>query len=727
MKNTLVFLLLGLAIGALYANTLSAPFTFDDSQILKNDAIQVRDLSWNSLAQISAESPNRRRLLPNISFGLNYYLNGFNVLGFHLVNILLHIAVSFSFFLLARQTLALGHGSQPTAKGGEIALAAALLWAFHPLQTNAVTYIVQRMTSMATLFFLLALLAYVRARITPGNINKVLFAAAALLLGFMALASKENSGMLPLVILGYELFFLVPRQGGRLPWRRIAPVAGILLVLFFLVSWAFLGSSPLSAILGGYQYRDFTLFERLLTESRVVVHYLSLLILPLPARLNLAYDFPLSSSFLAPTSTLAALLFVLALAPLALLLFQRCRLAAFALFWFGANLLIESSIIPLELIFEHRMYLPAMFPLLAGTAWLYRLQTARSRVARVVVVALLGMLAVLTWQRNGVWQNEIRLWADIVAKAPEQPRSYGNLAKAYGKAGNHKKALALLEQALALAPDDSRTMVSMGVALENLGRDNEALEFFNRALAAPPNSRDMIHLNLARLHLKRKSYRQALFHASEAARFAPSDYDTLTLLATAHFKTGNLRQAEQVLQQIIGLFPEKGDPYVQLATIYEHRDRLAEAAALLEKALAAPEVNRAQAYNTLGIVYWRQQQYQRSVAAALEAIALNPQLLDAYLTLGITYEEMGRQDLAFQQFRLGWERGLDMVAVYNDWARNLLGAKQPGRALPYLLEAIKLEKGRAESHENLGAAYETLGMLPEAAEQRAISRRLRQR
>jgi tetratricopeptide (TPR) repeat protein len=666
-------------------------------------------------------------LLPNISFGLNYYLHGYHVLGFHLANILLHIAVSFSFFLLARQTLALGDGSRPAAKDGEIALAAALLWAFHPLQTNAVNYIVQRMTSMATLFFLLALLAYVRARITPGGMKKVLFAAAACLMGVMALASKENSGMLPLVILGYELFFLVPRQGGRLPWRRIAPAAAILLGLFFLVSWAFLGSSPLTSLLGGFQYRDFTLIERLLTESRIVVHYLSLLVLPLPARLNLAYDFPLSSGFLAPTQTLAALLFVLALAPLALLLFRRCRLAAFAIFWFGANLLIESSIIPLELIFEHRMYLPAMFPVLAGTAWLYRLQPERPRVARVAVVAFLGLLAVFTWQRNGVWQSEIRLWTDIVAKAPGQPRSYGNLAKAYGKEGNHEKALVLLEQALALAPDDSRTLVSMGAALENLGRDSEALDFFNRALAAVPGSRDMIHRNLARLHLKRKSNRQALFHASEAARLAPSDYDTLALLATVHFKTGNLRQAEQILQQTIGMFPQKGDPYVQLAAIYEHRDRLAEAAALLEKALAAPEVNRAQAYNTLGIVYWRQQQYQRSVAAAQEAIALNPQLLDAYLTLGITYEEMGRQDLAFQQFRRGWERGLDMVAVYNDWARNLLGAKQPGRALPYLLEAITLEKGRAESHENLGAAYEALGMLPEAAEQQAISRRLRQR
>ena len=160
-------------------------------------------------------------------------------------------------------------------RSGEIAFAAALLWAVHPLQTTAVTYIVQRMTSMATLFFLLSLLCYVKARITKNDSRKIILFAAATLLGAMALFSKENSGMLPVMILGYELFFL-PRPGQEKKNRKtLLILTGGALVAFFLICWLFLGNDPLARVLHGYEGRGFTLGQRLLTETRIVLHYLS--------------------------------------------------------------------------------------------------------------------------------------------------------------------------------------------------------------------------------------------------------------------------------------------------------------------------------------------------------------------------------------------------------------------------------------------------------------------
>ena len=660
-NSTWVFLLLLFAVFILYSNTLQAPFTFDDFQILDNYFIQVSDLSWENLQQVTTLSPNKRRWLPNISFALNYYLGGYNVLGFHLVNIFLHLAVAFSFYLLARKTLGFLPATRLTEHRAEIALAATLLWAFHPLQTNGVTYIVQRMTSMATLFFLLSLLSYIRGRTGRRTGERIFFFFFSFLLGILALLSKENSGMLPVIILGYEFFFLAPLDGGPKNWLKILPAAGGLLIVFGIICWAFLGSDPFTSILGGYGARDFTLYERLLTESRIGVHYLSLLLLPLPARLNLAYDFQLSTGLLAPFQTIAAIFFLAGLASLIFLLYRRHRLPAFALFWFFGTLLVESSVIPLELIFEHRMYLPAIFLILAGVAWIYELLPARIMLVRCALIPLLLLLALFTWQRNNVWQSEISIWTDIVQKSPGLPRAYGNLAKAYGVAGDHGKAQELLQKAITLAPEDGSGLLSMGAALENQKRYAEALDFYNRALQLQGAHRAKLHRNLAGLYLKLNKWNEALTHARAAKELNPYSYDAFILLAAAYFKSGNLEQAERTLQKALALFPGKGDIYVQLAVIHEHQNRLEEAVNNLQKALAAREVDLAQAYNTLGIVYWRQRDYSRSVSAAQKAIATNPRLIDAYLTLGITYEDMGYRDLALEQFKKGWEQGLDVV------------------------------------------------------------------
>jgi hypothetical protein len=249
--------------------------------------------------------------LPNISFALNYYFGGSDVFGYHLVNILIHIAVAFTFFLLARTTLNLPVLAGRFQQSSEIACAAALLWAVHPLQTNAVTYIVQRMTSMATLFFLLTLLFYVWARVHDKiDTKKIFFFGVSALFGIMALLSKETSGMLPVIIIGYEFFFLRRTAETASNRQKVLLFCGGLLV-FLVICWLFLGNDPLARILSSYSHREFTLGQRLLTETRIIFHYLTLLILPLPSRLNLAYDYQLSTGLLAPPQTLLAIFGIL--------------------------------------------------------------------------------------------------------------------------------------------------------------------------------------------------------------------------------------------------------------------------------------------------------------------------------------------------------------------------------------------------------------------------------
>ena len=524
-SNMLVLFFLLATILLLYSNTLESPFIFDDApNIERNSLVNIQDLAPEKLWQVATSSPIKWRILPNLSFALNYYFGGSDSTGYHLVNIIIHIAVTFVLYLLAKTTLGLPGLANRFQRTGEIAFAAALLWAVHPLQTNAVTYIVQRMTSMAALFFLLALLCYVKARISKDNSRRIILFIGATLLGVMALFSKENSGMLPVMILGYE-FFLLPghdRKGQNR--KKLLLLTGGALVVFLLICWLFLGSDPLSGVLGGYGAREFTLGQRLLTETRIVIHYLSLLVLPLPGRLNLAYDYQLSTGLFTPPETLLAIIGLVGLTSLIFSLYKKDRLTAFAIFWLLGNLAVESTFIPLELIFEHRMYLPSMFLILAGVAWLYRLTINKKKTARLIIIGVLLLLSLFTWQRNSVWKNEITFWTDVTQKSPGSLRAHSNLGLAYINVKDFDTAKYYLAKAIAIGHNDKSSNFGfaarksylavahniLGVAYRETGNFPAAIKHAEQALKLHPenpNSPVILGITYSKLSQDLKAYK----------------------------------------------------------------------------------------------------------------------------------------------------------------------------------------------------------------------------
>ena len=733
MKKTNLFLInlpvlfaVFVIVFLVYANTLQSPFTFDDQQIADNYFITHFDLSWEGLKKVASLSPNKRRVLPNISFALNYYLDGSNVWGYHLVNIIIHITVAFVFYLLASTTLALPVNAKRLQRTGEVAFMAALIWAVHPLQTNAVTYIVQRMTSMATLFFLLSLLCYVKGRIhNQFDLKKTALFSAATLFGIMALLSKENSGMLPVVILGYEFFFLRQPQTTLLNRKKVLFFCGGGLIVFLVICWIFLGSDPLASLLGGYSRRDFTVGQRLLTETRVIFHYLTLLVLPLPSRLNLAYDYQLSTGFFSPPQTLLAIIGLITLVGLVFSFYKRDRLMGFAIFWFLVNLIIESSVISLELIFEHRMYMPSMFLVLALVAWGYKMIPLRINSVRVVIIALLATFSFFTWQRNAVWQNEINLWTDVINKSPGLVRAYVNLGNAYGKIGMNKEAESYLLKAIGIDPNDEYPYLNLATSLEKQHKYAEAIKIYKKAQTLKNLDPPKLHSNLSVAYLKTGDFDSAIEHASKSMKLYPYRYNPYATLGIAYFKIQAYQQAEQIFQQAIKIFPEKGALYIGLGSVYENQNKLSQAVTFFNKALTKKDTNKAKAYNNLGIVYWRMGDFPQSVTAAQKAIVLDPELLDAYLTLGITYEAMGLQSLAFEQFSRAWQKGLDMIQIYNEWAVNFMKRNDLNRAILYLQEAVRLAPRRPESHSNLSKAYQLKGMTQEAKTHEDLYRQLK--
>ncbi len=431
-----------------YANTFQAPFVFDDiTNIVENPYVTITDLSANSIADI-LKSRSRNRPVANLTIAADYFFHQYRTAGYHAVNLLINILSAILVFLVTRQTMA-----QCRIRWHFLPLATALLWMTNPIQTQAVTYIVQRMTSLATLFSLLSLYAYIRARrlqIDPGGRQKAIagwytVCGLSFLLG---LGTKEITALLPLFIFLYEWYFF--RNLDRHWLRRQKKWIGLICLIFLAAAVVYLGGDPAEKFTAAYADKPFTMAQRLLTEPRVIVYYLSLLVFPHPARLNLDYHFPLSTSFSNPF-TLLALLALIGLAAVAVKAAGRHRLFSFAVLWFLGNLMIESSFMGLAIIYEHRLYLPSVFPVIALVYGLYRFFGDRSTV--IVLILIMTLISgIWTFQRNSIWQSNIKLWTDSARKAPANPRPYNHLGLARARTGQDTtQAVADLKTALGLS------------------------------------------------------------------------------------------------------------------------------------------------------------------------------------------------------------------------------------------------------------------------------------
>ncbi|MDH3359556.1 MAG: tetratricopeptide repeat protein, partial [Desulfobulbaceae bacterium] len=481
---------------------------------------------------------------------------------------------------LAMTTLTLPVFGNRYARSREIALAATLLWALHPLQTNAVTYIVQRMTSMSALFVLSSLWFYVRGRLWKKPGQRLYFYAASLLCGGLAVISKENAVMLPVMIVGYE-FFLLSDSVWKRNWRQIVIAAGLAVSVVLVFAWVYLGDSFIITLPARFSGREFTLGERLLTESRVLFLYLGLLALPLPSQLNLCHDIVLSRGLFSPPQTALALFALVGLLVLAVFLFRRDRLASFAIFWFLGNLLIESTVIPLELIFEHRLYLPSTFLLLSVVAAGYRFWPGKLFFQRLLVVVLVVGCVFLTWQRNKAWASTTVLWKDVIAKSPALVRGYQNLALSYENAEQDKKAEQFYLQGLMVSQRRVKTL---------------------RRNTFAARSRADIYAGLASIYWKNGRWQEAFANSERALKIVPNNIDAMITKGICYEKYGQSENAIAMYvaaniqgEESVDLFSNWGVSCFSLG-------RIDEAITLFRRALAIDDEHAESHYN-LGIAY----------------------------------------------------------------------------------------------------------------------------
>ncbi len=666
MREALVPLLLITAAAVLvYSNTFGASFHLDDiPNIVENDGLRDLRLQW---------PPSGSRWLGYFSFALNYRLGGLEVFGYHAVNVLVHACNGVLVLWLTSLTLrtpALRRADASALMRRYLPLTAGVLFVVHPVATQAVTYVVQRFTSLATLFFLLSLALYAQARISFEVEPRSKARAASLyclsILGAVAaMKTKEISATLPLVAAGYELLFF---RSGKRRFLLLAPLAAS--ALFIPLALATHGRDLLEVLSNASRTAAETdAIPRsvyLLTQSRVVVTYLRLLLVPI--RQNLDYDFRLSYS-LADPDVLVALAILLAVAGGAAFLLVRARsrnraagvLVFFGVAWFFLTLSVESSVIPIrDVIFEHRMYLPSAGAAVAlGTALLWAVERlhSRSSIGARCAAALLvtaGPLGAATYARNSVWKDETTLWSDVVSKSPRKARPHDELGSAYAAKGRLEDAVGEFLEAIRLDSHDPAPHHHLGVAYWAKGQADDAVRELRVAIGFDP-SNSKAHSNLGNAYWAKGQADDAAREYREAIRLDPRLPQAHCGLGMAHWAEGRVDEAEREYREAIRLDPAMAEAHYNLGGVLAQQGRGPAAVAEYREAIRlAPAM--ADAHSNLGNILAKQGRHREAVEEFRRAFELKP-TPETTLKLAVVLDRSGRVGEAIVEY----QRFLDQV------------------------------------------------------------------
>jgi tetratricopeptide (TPR) repeat protein len=648
-----------------YSNTFHVPFVFDDEpSILENPVI--KDLG-HFFSDSTGYAYNPRRFIGYLTIAMNYALGGLDVTGYHIFNLAVHIAnalLVYALIVLTFRTPYMRNSSLSLACR-PIAFFTAALFVVHPVQTQAVTYVVQRLTSLATMFYLMSLCLYARWRLLgesgrPSGRKALLWYFLSLAAAVLAMKTKEIAFTLPIIAVLYEFFFF------RLPIRKRLPFLAPILATLFIIPLSLLNvDKPLGETLSDVSeatriQTDVSRWDYLMTQFRVIVTYVRLLIVPMNQ--NLDYDYPIYRSFFAPPVLLSFLL-LLALVALGVYLFRRSahddsengsgfRMVSFGIVWFFITLSVESSIVPIvDVIFEHRTYLPSVGLISAFVAGVMvfkgRLKPEKTFVMKavtpllVVVVLLFGLA---TFSRNMIWNDPGTLWEDVVKKSPAKARAIYNLGQVYDVRGLLEEAARHYQTALRLDPYLVHAYNNMGNIYEKQGRIEEAIWLYKKVIEL--DSKDAIaRANLGAVYAKQGRFAEAITELMRAIQIKP-DY------AIAHNNLGN---------------------------VYSERGYLDDAVREYRAAIEA-KGDFAGAYNNLGLVYAKQGFLGEAAQAFRMAMHFEPDFFEAYNNLGMAYMKQGNFDGALQEFR----------------------------------RASELQPGNPEVHANMGRGYLNKGHLEEA-------------
>lgn len=500
-----------------YCNSFTVPFLLDDFGSISNNYAIHRLFDFAALWKFYAN-----RIVLYFTLSVNYAIHDNGVEGYHAVNLLLHIFNGILLYMILKRLFSLQYfsGKVVLRYANLISVTAALLFICHPIQVNAVTYIVQRTASLAAAFYMLAVLFFLDYRI-QGKWYRLFLT---FLFTVIAMFTKENTITIPFMLALIEAMFF-SKDGKTSIKKRLA---------VFLLLFATVPIIPATNLfLQGYSQSDPNVafkastsmdrFQYFYTQLNVILLYIRLMFIPAGQNFDYSNDFPISRTIWDNYSYISFILLLLAGA-FSLFTIKRNRLISLGIFWFFIGLAVESSFISIkDVYFEHRLYFPCagfiMF-LIGMVTYEKKRKKKHYRISPIIILTTLSFILLpvytgLTLYRNYIYSDSIRLWSDVTSKAPKSDRAHSSLATGYLNAYDEKK---MNTEYLDLAEIEFRKAIDL-------------------------NSRNgTAYTNLSKVYLLKEDYEKCIAEAKRALSIAKSEYASFNL-GSAYKKLGKTEEA----------------------------------------------------------------------------------------------------------------------------------------------------------------------------------------
>ncbi len=739
--NPVFHILLIAVIGFLaYSNTFNAPFQWDEDIFLRENPI-IKNLTYflepSKAAGLTFYDGFIIRYLGYLTFAVNYKLHGFAVLGYHIVNVCIHLinAALIYFLVLLTFRSPFLRDSRLSEKSKAIAFSISLLFAIHPIQTEAVTYVFQRLASLAALFYLLSIVSYACWRLSAGKKSRYIFYALSILSSIAAMKTKENAFTLPFVITLYEFCFFSPYpRVSASPHPRVSFFQRLLYLAPLLLTSCIVPLTIIRTMMGSGKhlhqimatvavadvgYPEMPRWPYFFTQFRVIITYLRLMFVPVNQ--TLIYDYPLYKSFFNPQVMLSFIclsaLFVLGvylvkktakrtrtegeglrakredqnlsakssvlisqssrLSPQSSGLSPEFRLIGFGILWYFMTLSVESSIIPLPtLIDEYRLYLPSagFFIALCTALFVVAERIRFDRERRMLLQLCFVVIAVLfgmTYARNDVWSNKVAFWKDVTEKSPNSSQAWNNMGNAYIAVTQPDKALEALDRALILSPKSVLAWHNKGEAFLLKKEYEIALENFAKADALQKNSKTYTGMGIA--YLEKGEPSLAMDNLFKALAMNPHSEGPLYALAVCYGRNGKYNEAMQLFGKILRDFPYDSD-----------------------------------AYRNRGEMFMARKEYANAIADFASAVRIDQKDIVAHYKSAVAYNYLGQYDFAIREYTRAIALYDKSPALYDGRGLSFYSKKDYFRSIGDYTKAIELNPAYAPTYVSRGLAYSEL-------------------
>ena len=634
-----VLLLIAVSFGV-YANSLTGSFVATD-HVRWEDMAWAQGMSMTSMFRelFIPDAGEFYRPIPYMLHVVDYHLWGTTPMRFHITNTTLHAVAGVLVYFVA--VAILGYGLAP--------LIVALLFATHPVHTEAVTYIAGRTDVTMGVFFLVSLLLYIRFRKSAGKSRHFLYAGSVLAF-LLALLCKEAAVALPLVLVLYDIYFRSGRTGKSV-WKRLvpplAPPVAIGLLYLVAASTTGLGEAfTLNRIGFGLQG---------LTAARALHRYFHLLLFPV--NLSFTPDFPWSKSFSQPHALLP-LISVVMLLVIIFVTYRFSKVLSFGLAWVAVTVLPISNLLavtrfPVPLMAERYLYVPSIGFCMAVGAVICSVAYRPARVPRgglytkiglASLVLLLVAYSSLVVRRNRDWRSQDSLATKTLEQNPEAVEAHLVLADVYCEDGMYDEAIVEFRRALRRTPGSARAYLGLGITYGKKGEYGSAISQIQQAIALDPEFADAYH-SLGAIYCHMGRIDEGIAQYQKALSLSPYSAQVHNSLGNAQLMKGDLDQAISRYQMALKINPDLVGAHVNLAHAYTRSGKTEEAISECRKTLAI-DPDCAQAHGCLGNAYVVRGWVDEALTEYQQALTIDPDLAWPHVSLALIYRLKGDYELA---------------------------------------------------------------------------------